>query len=132
MTGNDVLPSTNGEMTMYKLTRVTIALLLACGQALAAGSGYSYEDGEGLLELCRGESNFERGVCHSYLIGIHDAQGSFAHAGLLSAKSFCTPDGIEVGVLKEAFLTYAGNHPEILHRTASSLVVDAYRIAFPC
>ncbi len=117
------------------MTRAIIlaaALLLACGQAAADSSGYSYEDGEGLLKACQGDSNFDLGVCHSYLVGIHDAQGSFVHAGLLTGKSFCLPEGVEVGALKEAFLTYAGARPENLHRTASSLVIDAFRIAFPC
>lgn len=117
---------------MLRKILLTTVLLLGCGQAPGAGSGYSYEDGSGLLEICRGESNFDRGVCHSYLVGIHDAHGSFSHSGLLAEKRFCTPDGIEVGSLKQAFLDYAGANPGILHRTASSLVIDAYRIAFPC
>jgi len=117
------------------MTRAIIlasAILFAYGQAHAEASGYSYEDGNGLLRVCEGESNFELGVCHSYLVGIHDAHGSFAYAGLLTAKRFCPPDGVEVGVLKDAFLAYAGARPENLHRTASSLVIDAFRIAFPC
>lgn len=111
---------------------LTAALLLCFGQAPGAGIGYSYEDGNGLRRLCQGDNNFDWGVCHSYLVGIHDAHGSFALSGLLAEKRFCTPEGIEVGVLKEAFLTFAESNPETLHRTASSLVIDAYRIAFPC
>lgn len=107
-------------------------LLLGFGQAPGAGIGYSYEDGNGLLRLCRGDNNFDRGVCHSYLVGIHDAHGSFAHSGQLAEQHFCAPDGVEVGVLKQAFLIYAEARPAFLHRTASSLVVDAFRIAFPC
>jgi len=52
------------------------------------GSGYSFEDGSGLLRLCRRGNNLDRGVCHNYLAGIHDAQGSFAHAGLLGKRHF--------------------------------------------
>ena len=111
---------------------LTIALLICSGHAPAAGTGYSYEDGNGLLRLCRGDNNFDWGVCHSYLIGIHDAHGSFAHSGLLSEQRFCPPEGIEVGALKQAFLDYAESNPGVLDRTASSLVIDAYRIAFPC
>jgi len=115
----------------FKGLIVSAALLLCCGSAVAA-SGYSYEDGNGLAQLCQGDTNFDRGVCHSYLIGIHDAHGSFAHAGLLATRHFCPPEGVEVGVLKQAFLAYADAQPETLHRTASSLVIDAFRIAFPC
>jgi hypothetical protein len=114
------------------LKKIIILFLLGGPQAVFAGSGYSYEDGRGLAGVCEGESNFDRGVCHSYLIAIHDAHGSLAYSGALGDKQFCTPEGVEVGVLKEAFLTYASNRPGDLHRTASSLVIDAYRIAFPC
>jgi len=117
---------------MIRAIILASALLAGCGQAHAAASGYSYEDGRGLMKICLGESNFELGVCHSYLVGIHDAHGSFVHAGSMPKKVFCTPDGVEVGVLKEAFLTYAVAHPEELQRTASSLVIDAFRLAFPC
>ena len=118
---------------MIRTIILASALLLSGSAKLhAAASGYSYEDGNGLVQLCQGDSNFDRGVCHSYLVGIHDAHGSFAYAGLLPAKYFCPPDGVEVGVLKEAFLTYASSRPENLHRTASSLAIDAFRIAFPC
>lgn len=117
---------------MIRAIILASALLASFGQAHAAASGYSYEDGKGLLDVCMGETNFELGVCHSYLVGIHDAQGSFVHASLLSKKYFCTPEGVEVGVLKEAFLTYAVAHPENLRRTASSLVIDAFRLTFPC
>jgi len=118
---------------MIRAIILASAMLLAgSAQLRAADSGYSYEDGNGLVSLCQGDSNFEWGVCHSYLVGIHDAHGSFAFAGLLSAKRFCPPEGVEVGVLKEAFLTYASAHPDKLHRTASSLVIDAFGIAFPC
>ena len=72
-----------------------------------------------MLRICQGDSNFDRGVCHSYLAGIHDAHGSFAHSRLLAEQRYCTPEGIEVGALKKALLTSAGAHPEILHRTAS-------------
>ena len=111
---------------------LTLILLLVCTTGFAAGSGYSFTDGHGLLRLCKGEANFDSGACHSYLAGIHDAHGSLDHSGVLTEKSFCTPEGVEVGVLKEAFLTYAATRPELLQRTASSLAIDAYRIAFPC
>lgn len=117
---------------MLKKIMILLVLMLGGIQTVFAGSGYSYEDGRGLAGVCEGDSNFDRGVCHSYLIAIHDAHGSLAYAGALGAKQFCTPDGVEVGVLKEAFLTYAGHRSDELHRTASSLVIDAYRIAFPC
>ena len=116
------------------LKKIIMLIMLSFGgvQIAVAGSGYSYEDGQGLASVCGGDSNFDRGVCHSYLIAIHDAHGSLAFSAALAEKQFCTPDGVEVGVLKDAFLTYAGNRPAELHRTASSLVIDAYRIAFPC
>lgn len=54
------------------------------------------------------------------------------HSGLLGRRLFCTPEGIEVGALKETFTAYADAHPEQLERTASSPVIDAYRAAYPC
>jgi len=117
---------------MIRITILASLLLVNIAQVQAAASGYSYEDGSGLLQACNGDSNFDLGVCHSYLIGIHDAHGSLAYSGLLPTKRFCTPEGAEVGVLKEAFMTYASTHPENLQRTASSLVIDAFGIAFPC
>ena len=117
---------------MSKAIILASAIILGFGQAHAAASGYSYEDGNGLLKACRGDSNFDLGVCHSYLVGIHDAHGSFAYSGLLPDRHFCTPDGVEVGVLKDIFLSYAREQPQDLKRTASSLVIDAFSIAFPC
>ena len=117
---------------MSRTIILTTLLLLSTGQAPGASSGYSFEDGNGLLRLCRGDNNLDWGVCHSYLAGIHDAQGSFAHAGLLGKRLFCTPEGIEVGALKEAFTAFADAHADELDRTASSLVIDAYRVSFPC
>ena len=100
--------------------------------ASESAKGYSYEDGKGLLNLCQGNNNFNWGVCHSYLVAIHDVHGSFAHRGHLSRQLFCAPDGVSVGQLKRAFVDYAEQYPGSLHRTASSLVLDAYDKAFPC
>ena len=63
---------------MLKKILLTTVLLLSAGQAPGGAGGYSFEDGNGLLRLCRGDNNLDWGVCHSYLAGIHDAQGSLA------------------------------------------------------
>lgn len=44
----------------------------------------------------------------------------------------CLPDGVEVDQLARVFVKYLEEHPERLHERQMRLLIDSFRIAFPC
>ena len=98
-----------------------VFLGLVAGQAQA---GEGRLNGSGLLEYCSGpESGFGHGVCGGYVTGVHDLQGK---------PLFCTPLDVTNGQLQLVVKKWLQEHPEKLHYTASGLVVEAFKEAFPC
>ena len=60
---------------------------------------------------------------YGYILGVHDT---------VSGVLVCIPAGVKSGQLFLVTKNYLNAHPELLHASASALVIDALKTAFPC
>jgi hypothetical protein len=68
-------------------------------------------------------SRFEAGLFNGYVAGVVDAGNEIL---------FCTPDGVTAGQFTAVVTKYLKENPEKWNLGASSLVIDALKVAFPC
>jgi len=109
-----------------------VVLLFSFNQAAAL----SFLSGSELLERCEAHlsetgSVAKGNTCYGFVVGIEDAQDTFTALGKMSPL-WCSPDEVSAGQLIRVVTKYLREHPESLHRSASSLVANALGFAFPC
>ena len=63
------------------------------------------------------------GAYLGYVIGVADATDSII---------WCAPEHITQGQIAKVVAKYLGNHPEKLHLSATSLVIESLISTFPC
>jgi len=68
-------------------------------------------------------------ACRSYVIGIADGIGSFAH--LYKVKD-CVPSGATSSDLQEIYVRFYSSHPESRHLEANAMVTAAFIDSFNC
>lgn len=88
----------------------------------------NFLNGNTLKTLCNMQ---DETVCRAYVLGVIDSAMTLQASGF-STVSICTPgevSGEQATAIVEKYLT---EHPEELHTAASSLVLQAIGIAFPC
>jgi len=93
--------------------------------------GVFYTSGQ-LLSVCESENHGDLLACNHYLSGIVDAHEQLSDWGRLSHNYICFPGGIDTIQIRKVYIKHANEHPEDLHFTAASIVLNAFRIAFPC
>ena len=91
----------------------------------------SFQSGNSLLTKCESEAPFDVGICIGYLMSVGDTYTTAA-AWEGFEPYICMPDTVTAGQLQKIWIKYANEYPEELHFSASSLVLLAYRQAFPC
>jgi hypothetical protein len=64
----------------------------------------------------------EDGFCVGYIFGVDDATG----------RDHCRPEGTTLIQNVRVVVKYLNDHPEKLHEKASTLILQAFRDAFPC
>ena len=68
-------------------------------------------------------SLFDGAAYLGYVIGVADTTDSIL---------WCGPEHITQGQIAKVVAKYLGNHPEKLHLSADSLVIESLKSAFPC
>ncbi len=113
-----------------------IALLVAQG---AHAGYYNYMSGNELLTACSVDpwdpaSKLELvriSKCTGYVTGITDAYNVFHNWNFIEPM-WCMPNEVSIDQLKKVVLKYLKENPQAIHMSASSLVVNAVVLAFPC
>jgi hypothetical protein len=112
------------------MVALALSYLVMGGAATAA-----FTDGNKLFQDCQGGDDprerqqgdpgglTEWGMCLGYILGVQDA---------LEGSSFCVPNGVTQGQLKDVVKLWLHDHPETRHLSASSLVAAALKEKFPC
>ena len=108
----------------------TLRLALFMTTLVSPVSFAGFENGEALLSKCLSENGYSFGVCRGYLEGIHEAQEALIHWGKADPV-FCPPRGVTPGQLKTIVIEHMKQHPEDLHFSAGSIVINALSVAFP-
>ncbi len=102
-------------------------LLLCFTQAVQA----EYFSGILLNKYCNSESNYEKGMCLGYIVGVVDSfNTTYALKG--EKRVFCIPPGVTSGQLVLVLKKSMQEHPETLHLPASAHTLSALTTAFPC
>ncbi len=108
---------------------VTRYVVAACLSLCASPVGAVGMTGNDLLNNCRHESNDPKSMastlyCVGYIEGVFDA---------FELNSItCPPNGVTNGQKVEIVLKVLKTHPEMTHKLAPTLMIDAASQAFPC
>jgi len=109
-----------------------IVLLFSSGQA----SAVAFYSGNELLVLCEAHlsdagSAAKGNQCISYVAGIADAHSFFVKWAALE-QSWCMSIDVDGSQLVRVVTKWLQENPQDLHLSASSLVIEALILAFPC
>jgi len=112
-----------------------VVLLFSFNQARAVEAENFYSGNE-LLAMCEAYlsetgSAAKGNTCFGYVAGIVDAHNTFVNLADLE-QSWCPPENLDGSQLVRVVTKYLQGNPQQLHLTASSLVVNALILAFPC
>ena len=92
----------------------------------------NYLTGKDLYADCsKPQGSFSQGFCSGYISGVVDAI-EYYQINKGAEKNVCIPMEVSIGQVKEIVVRYLAQHPDQRANTASSLVWDAVRNAFPC
>ena len=109
---------------IFKKTLIPISLAsLFSSQSLALST-------KTLSEECEGNSA-NQAYCTGFVIGALATSISFTDTHKLK-RQFCVPRGVTETQLTKIVAKYIREHPEKLHFTASSIVLSAVSMSFPC
>lgn len=100
-----------------------IALLMMVATTDSGG----FMTGNKLYDQCKVRS----AICTGYIQGAVDAASFYKSWGAPKAN-FCLPDGVTVGQMIDVTQKFLTEKPELRHLQASSLVVSAMYVSFPC
>ena len=104
---------------------LVMALMLLSNQA--SSEFRHYLDGNTLAENCGANSDFRRGFCDGYIIGVVDHMEGFRSSTDLG---ICLPPNVTIDQVRAVIVKYLDNHPEKLHLPAIGLVSPAVIEAF--
>ena len=122
-----------------RLIVLGIALSLASSSAEAQGSVWLFITGNSLATYCRDfllvrrnaaasdDQQLQRyAACLSYVAGVSDA------LTVEGIRHFCLPFRSDSGDITEVVAKYLEQHPDELHMSAYTLVVQSLASAYPC
>jgi hypothetical protein len=110
-------------------------LLTAAAVVAALGSHPAgAKDGYDLFHDCLSSEVFEQGACYGFVEGIADAVAWWSGIDDVKVGSlmWCQPAGAKLRQAVDVVVEYLRRHPTERHRTASLLVPEALREAWPC
>jgi hypothetical protein len=127
------------KMMAIRLIVLGIALSLASSNAEAQGSVWLFITGNSLATYCRDfllvrrnaaasdDQQLQRyAACLGYVAGVSDA------LTVEGIRHFCLPFRSDSGDITEVVAKYLDQHPEELHMSAYTLVVQSLASAYPC
>lgn len=104
-----------------KLYAISLVCLLSWS---GLGAKAMEEEGTRLHRSCAAEGAAEQRACLSALARHIERLGE--------SDRFCLPNGYEIGQIRDAFLTWAADHPESIGIGAPALVRQVLEDEFPC
>jgi hypothetical protein len=105
-------------------------ILLTCALSLLSFKAHAtFTSGNELLQDC-GDRSGGGLVCSGYIEGVIDGADTVAAWNKLRGN--CMSPSVAVGQLTLVFEKYAREHPEVLHFSAASILLNAIGEAFPC
>ena len=126
-------------MMAIRLIVLGIALSLASSSAEAQGSVWLFITGNSLATYCRDfllvrrnaaasdDQQLQRyAACLGYVAGVSDA------LTVEGIRHFCLPFRSDSGDITEVVAKYLEQHPDELHKSAYTLVVQSLASAYPC
>lgn len=133
-----------------KLFDWTVCTLLAMSVPSSATAGeIGVVDGNMLSTVCENPSDVTQSFCSGYVIGLLEGTkfGAFMSYGTTNegrgdeadgnayvefALGFCIPENVEYGQIRDIFVKYLQENPEIRHLSARSLFVRSMSSTFMC
>ena len=115
------------KMKLRVLAFVAVMAMSAIGPAKA-----TFLSGHELLSDCTSGVIFKEIRCEAYVMGIEDTIERLEAWEQLSKRKYCLPDTVPIKQLTGIFIEHANKYPENLKYSASSMVMNAFYVAFPC
>ena len=121
--------------------RSVLAGSLLLGLTSTVHAGGVYANGNMLLASCESPISHavKVGECLGYLEAIVDSVNfnkevfpNSRREGYVTHLEICAPREVSAGQLNKVWVKWANSHPEMLHLSATSLVMTAFAEAFPC
>lgn len=121
-------------MTRAKCTALTAAALFLATTFTAPAAQASFYSGEQIYSLCtaeRGSRDYVENTyeCVAYITGAVDAFNTAREADKLAR---CIPPDVTISRLRVVTVEYLRDNQDALSGSASKLVFDAVRKAWPC
>ena len=91
----------------------------------------NYMDGNSLKRICTSDVSRETIQCYGYVAGAIDQLNLMVDVGD-GVPFHCPPEQMALGQAKSVVEKYLKDHPEELHKPASSIVIFAMSKSFPC
>ena len=92
--------------------------------------------GNKIFEVCNSSSDLNFGECIGYIKGAADGVELTDYASVVSKviprSQLCLPQTATAGQVKDVFMKYLTDHPEMRHIKANQLMMVALKTAFPC
>jgi hypothetical protein len=104
--------------------RVIAIILATLLSAVTLGSQESQpttQRGTGLLTVCRDTTEFSRGVCMGYILGVAD-----------TSKGVCVPPGVNVRQIVDLCVQYLEQHFATRQEFSYQLILRALHEAWSC
>ena len=114
------------------MRKLLIAAFLATAVTTTTHAAVLYATAKSLLEDCEHEIVGKQYGCRMYLAGVSDTQGSLHVWKNIPEKYFCIPYGLTNQNLREVFIKYVKDNPQVLDQAASSIAINSFEKAFPC
>ena len=108
-----------------------LAAAIAYSGGTDAAAGNSFEGGNGLYGVCSTPQLGEQGYCLGYVVGTLDTLFDAQEKGTMP-QLVCVPGNVSGNQVRDVVVNYLAGHPEQRHFAASSLVLRALSMAFPC
>jgi hypothetical protein len=114
---------------MDLLRRKCLVAFFLCPLSAAANAEFAGND---LKQICNvyPEHTESSALCMGYIAGTLDTVGGFDK--MLKLRWACEPTGVTGDQLISMTIKYLADHPDQLHNTAASLILNMYTKAFPC
>jgi hypothetical protein len=100
------------------MKKLWLLALLFTAQAHA-----EFYTGNEILEACKSENYFNRGLCAGYVAGAFDVMQGVSH---------CAPASVTAGQVRDVFIKALEAAPELRHQTADRLAHRVFKSLWPC
>lgn len=98
--------------------------------ALCFDTGAFFFRGRYLVDTCQSDVNAKYNECVAYLASVSDTADAIE--SMTGANAVCVPTGVSLDELRKVFNEYQAQHPELLHGSAATLAINAFKEAWPC